>query len=183
MYTKFWTESNEEFEALRQIACSDPGNKNQNDFSKSKLIIESHVVYGALYSDDGDPIAMCGLKEILPGIGRMMNRGYVFPEYRNRHDTILNFSNYMIKPMLEMSPFNTHILTMVNRTGREKGAHDQFFKLHEDAWPNHWHVSAGYLHTGNGDKNPNSWQRFITDNKDHQFETISYDQWLLMKHA
>lgn len=181
-YVKFWTRSDEEFEALRAIVLNDASNKNIKDFTKQKFVIEDHVGYGVIFNRfTHAPVTMSGLKEIEPGVGRLLNRHYIFPESRNKTYADIVSGLYTIRklimePLIERSRFKVHILSMPNR-GKRNNFFDAFHKTHNDAWPDHWYRVNGYYRTGNGIHNPHSWQNILTDDPTYPFDTITQEQW------
>jgi hypothetical protein len=182
--THFFYEDCSEFEELRQIVLSDETNPNKNDFTHEKLIIEDHDGYAVVFIDE-KPAAMSGLYPIrnYDGVGRIMNRHYIFPEFRmkSRKDCYTFFkvlADTVFKPLLDKSPYDTHIMSMKNR-GERNNFFNTFYSMHDKSWPNHWYRIQGYVQTGNGMKR-DSWQNVITDNPDYPFKTLNHDQWLLL---
>lgn len=177
---KWLTKTTSEFEKLREFVINDPTNPNTQDFTRENLIIENHIVYGVAYLDD-TPIMMNGLYEVMPGVGRLQNRHYTFPNFRKD----IKFSSYvainrLVKPIAAMSPFNTHILSMKNRREKNNGFFNAYQRLYEKHWPNHWHRIDGYVQTCQNSNSRNCWQKALTDNPKYNFNTINHDQWLLL---
>jgi len=162
----------------RSIAYNDNTNPNTNDFSKEKF--GRHIKY-IIVLDDGDPICMGGLKELKTylDVGRLMDRFYIFPEYRNKINYTAQITyEYIIKPLVDISPFNTHVVTMANR-GERNNHFNAFEKYHHLTWPNHWHRVDGYIQTSNSMKR-RSWQNALTDNPNYPFKVLNHDQWLVL---
>jgi len=184
-YVKFWTKSDQEFESLRSIALNDPTNKNTGDFTRHKFVLEDHIGYGVIFNKHTDaPVTMSGLKEIEPGVGRLMNRHYIFPESRNKTyadvvSGLYTIRKLIMEPLVAQANFKVHILTMPNR-GKRNNFFDVFHKAHNDAWPDHWHRVDGYIRTGKG-MDRSSWQNALSNNLNYKFNTLDYEQWMLLK--
>lgn len=179
--TKF-VENDESFEEYRNIALNDLTNPNIQDFTHDKLDIAKHISY-AIVLNGNDPIFMGGLYKIHEDIGRLQNRFYIFPKYRAKTKSqIIEIGKlskeYLLEPMISMSPFKTHIMTMTNR-GVRNNHFNTFYRSWNIVWPNHWKLINGYIQTSKGMKK-RSWQNAITDNIDHDFKTLNHDQWLLL---
>lgn len=187
-YHKTFKEDCREFELLRTIAINDETNKNYYDFIPERLVLEDHIAYNVCYDiATNKPMAMGGLIEIQPGVGRMMNRYYIFPEFRNKtHNQFISgvhaIVEHIIKPLYEVSTFQTHVITMANRT---EEANQTFWKIfsraHKKVWPNHWHDINGYIQTAANPLLKRCWQNAITDNVNHSFEIIDHEEWLQLK--
>lgn len=185
-YTKIWYESNEEFEKLRHEILNDKTNNKTEDFTTEKLVIENHDGFMAIFlRNTHEPVCICGLHKIsnYSGVGRLMNRTYVWPKFRDTgrkkvFENIKNLTEHIIKPLYRSSPYHTHILSMANRKERNN-FFNTFYLLHDKAWPNHWHRVEGYVQTGQG-MTKNCWQNIITDNPNYKFKTLNHDQWLLL---
>lgn len=186
-YTKIWYKTDSDFEKLRNDALTDSTNNKAFDFTPDKLVIEDHDGYMAMFSKEtNNPVAMCGLYKIKnhPGVGRLMNRSYVWPDFRadNRKDLFQNMydlSECLIKPFYNSSPYHTHIMSMPNRSERNNFFR-AYYAAHNRAWPGHWHLVNGYVQTGSA-MDRDSWQNIITDNPDYNFKTLNHDQWLLLR--
>lgn len=182
-YTKFIDDC--EFEKYRQMILNDPSPFNKKDFSHEKLRIKDQDAYCVvLRKEDAKPVMVSGLAEVFPGVGRMMNRHYTFPDFRSTTRSgfingIKMCTHFVIKPLYEITNYNTHILTMANRRN-DNAFFELFVKAHQKNFPGNWHKIDGYVKTGNGERTARSWQNAITDNPDHHFETINHDQWLLL---
>ncbi len=184
-YAVFWARSDSTFENIRQLVIADNTNKNANDFSTQRLIIEDHRGYGVIFDRTTDtPAAMSGLKEIWPGVGRLLNRHYVFPQFRARTRAEVVSGLYIIRklllePLAQQGGFDTHIMTMPSR-GTRNNFFDAFHATHNQAWPGHWHRVPGYVQTGRGTSR-RAWQNAVTDNPHYPFSTIDHTEWLKLK--
>lgn len=186
-YTKFWYKSDSEFEAIREEVVNDPTNPNYIDFTKEKLVIEDHDGYGVAFCRfTHKPAAMCGLYKIpnYDNVGRLMNRNYVFPNFRatNRSqlmDNMYHITELLVKPFMIDSPYDCHILSMANR-GERNNFFNTYYKILDKVWPDYWHKIEGYIQTGSGKTNYRSWQNAVTDSPDYTFTTMNHDQWLLL---
>lgn len=187
LFVKLFYEDCDEFEYYRNIAVNDLTNKNFNDFIPSRLVISDHIGYGIIFDKSTNrPITMNGLYPMatLPGIGRLMNRSYIFPEYRHTSfqsmkQGIYGVRKLIMEPLLKDSPFDTHILSMSNR-GNRNNFFNSFYRIHNAAWPNYWYKVNGYVQTGAGN-NKKSWQNILTDNPLYQFNTIDHSNWMLLE--
>jgi hypothetical protein len=181
--SKYWKDTDKEFEDLRKIVLDDPTNVNKGDFTKDKLILSNHENYCVIFNNNGDPICMGGLYEISSGVGRLQNRYYVFPNYRAKtwkelvHLCEITVE-YIYEPMLKESPFHTHIITMTNR-GERNSHFNSFTKVVQTVCPNKWHRINGYVQTSKSMVR-RSWQNALTDNPQHNLRTLNHDQWLLL---
>ena len=183
-YVKHWYKDDFEFEAIRQIALNDETNPNQQDFTHNKLVIEDHVGYGVIFHKSNDePVAMNGLYAISDDVGRLLNRHYIFKNFRNKSmrdiiSGLIVMRKLIMEPLIEKSNFKVHIMTMANR-GERDNFFNSFYKTNSIAWPDHWHLIDGYVQTGNGMKRK-SWQHAICSDPNYPFKTINHDQWLLL---
>lgn len=178
-----WMDNEISFERYRNVALMDNTNPNRHDFTKEKLSLNNHVRYGVIFSN-GKPVCMGGLFQIDRSLYRLKNRFYIFPEFRVRTvggaiDMVDTLTELMLKPLTDLTPDATHIITMANRGESNKHFHT-LVRLQQRAWPNHWHLVDGYIQTGNGMQR-RSWQCALTDNSAYPFKTLSHDQWLLLK--
>lgn len=177
-----------QFEYYRNIALGDPSNKNAADFTRKKLVIENHIGYYVMhFKPTNEPAVMGGLIEVVPGVGRMLNRHYIFPNFRNKSfkqlvSALQVVMELGVKPLYQISPFDVHVLTMPNRTDeRNQGFWRAFVKSQQLAWPGHWHEVDGYIQTGKDVMSKRSWQNALTDDPNWKFQTINHDQWLLLR--
>lgn len=184
-YARFWNHSDNEFEAIRSLATDDKSNKTAYNFTKQKLVLEEHVGYGVIFNKyTHAPATMSGLKQMSDGVGRLLNRHYIFPESRNKSFADIVSGLYTIRklimePLILQADFDVHVLTMPNR-GNRNGFFDVFHKTHNEAWPGRWHRVNGYIQTGNG-MDKGSWQNALSDNPDYKFEVMDHEQWLTLK--
>lgn len=186
-YAQFWYKTDSEFEYIRQRVLNDPTNPNTEDFTKQRLVIEDQIGYGVIFDRrTEEPAVMCGLAQIQPGIGRMTNRLYVFPNYRTRtFDQLVSglaaVDHYLLKPLYQISPFKTHVISAPNISNSETNKRWLILReAHKRAWPEQWYDVGGYVQTASG-QTKRSWQPVITDNRTHKFNTITHAEWENLK--
>jgi hypothetical protein len=171
------------FEPIRELILQDT-QVNVFDYKRGRLVIEHQIKYGVVFH--GSTPIMCGGLFDLGGYARVLNRFYIFPEYRGT--TLKDFKasipiwiEKLVNPLLEMSTFDTHVLTHVNKSNKKNFNEWYIRALNEYVGSEKWFSVDGLVKTRGDDMDPRAWQWCMTDNPKYPFRKISMAQWEIIK--
>ena len=123
VYSKIYYNTCDEFEQVREL-CLAEDNWLRENYTKENLVIEDHTGYCVIYdSITHEPIVMGGVfndGRWPAHIGRMLNRAYVFPNFRRRSVAqLINgyevLHHHMIFPLMAANKYTCYFITMQNR--------------------------------------------------------------------
>lgn len=183
-HCEIYHSSSPAFEKVRS-ECLQEDNWLRKNYTKDSLIIEEHLGYGVVYkTSTGEPMVMGGLYQdpLYPsGTARMLNRTYIFPNFRSRSISGLALAyrvchQHLIFPLIEKNNFDCYFITMQNRDKETKGWWDVWKLAMDKASDSYWTPGTGYIQTK--DINVQKcWQNFVYKGN-LTMPTITHNEWL-----
>jgi hypothetical protein len=167
-YHKIYYKSCDEFEQVREI-CLQEDNWLRYNYTKDNLKIEDHTGFGVVYrKDTHEPMVMGGVfndGRWPSNVGRMLNRAYVFPNYRSRTLSELTVAfkilhHHLIFPLIAVNKYDLYFQTMQNREKPSKRWWDVWKAAMAGAAPSVWTECPGYLQTCHWPVKK-CWQNFV----------------------
>jgi|GEM_PF-2631373 len=156
-YHKIFYETCDEFERVREICLQEEDNWLIKNYTKENLVIEDHTGYCVVYETATDePMIMGGVfndSRWPKNIGRMLNRAFVFQNFRRKSvRQLVNgyklLHHHLIFPLIEVNNYDAYFITMQNRDKKStKRWWDVWNQTMNAASNNYWTVPGGYLQT------------------------------------
>jgi hypothetical protein len=154
-YHRIYRGPSQEFERVRAL-CLKENNWLRDNYTDQSLRLEDHAAYCVAFRKDTDePMVMGGVFN--DGrwpyyVGRMLNRAYVFPNFRSRTLNELTTAfkilhEHVIYPLIEATNFEVYFQTMQNRDKPTKGWWQVWKTAMAGAAPGLWNEQEGYLQT------------------------------------
>lgn len=189
-YHKIYYESCDEFEKVREI-CLSEDNWLRKNYTSDNLQIEAHHGFVVVYHKiTHEPMVMGGVfndGRWPVNIARMLNRAYVFPNFRSRSQSELTeafkfLHHHVIFPLIKANTFDSYFMTMQNRERPSKRWWEAWKKSMHDSSNGYWIEADGYVQSCpfNVQK---CWQNFVYHDVvpgTFNLNTITENEWLLL---